>query len=226
MKKQLFLGMVLAGALVTTASASLYSNYTYTGTLANTIIADGNPVGMANTVNVSNMRGVLTDITVTLDVSSSTGNPVSDLYAYLSYNGNVVVLLNRIGVTSGTPFGNTGSGLTVTLSDTGANNIHGLTGSPTGSYQVDNNQAVAPFAPAGSFTGTSGGSLDTTFAGNPNGNWTLFFADVVNGGGNTTLNSWSLDISAVPEPVSLALGVFVAMLLALAGVRWAWAGKN
>ena len=111
MKKQLFLTLAVLGALVTTASASLYSNYTYTGTLANTAIADGNPVGMANTVNVSNMRGVLTDITVTLNVSS-TANPVSDLYAYLSYNGNVVVLLNRIGVTSGTPFGNTGSGLT------------------------------------------------------------------------------------------------------------------
>jgi hypothetical protein len=43
-----------------------------------------------------------------------------------------------------------------------------------------------------------------------NGNWTLFFADTVTGGGNPTLTSWSLDITPVPEPVSVALAVFAA----------------
>ena len=32
-------------------------------------------------------------------------------------------------------------------------------------------------------------------------------------GGNTTLEGWSLDISAVPEPVNVALGVFAPLLI-------------
>jgi hypothetical protein len=43
---------------------------------------------------------------------------------------------------------------------------------------------------------------------NPNGTWTLFFADVVQGGGTSTLTSWSLNLTAVPEPVNVALAVF------------------
>ena len=56
------------------------------------------------------------------------------------------------------------------------------------------------------------------------GNWTSFFADLsVGDGANvTTISGWSLDITAVPESVNVALGLFVAMLLALAGLRWAW----
>ena len=65
-------------------------------------------------------------------------------------------------------------------------------------------------------------AFQSTFNGlNPNNTWTLFFADTVNGD-QTTVNGWSLDITAVPEPVNVALGLFVAMLLALAGLRWAW----
>jgi hypothetical protein len=41
----------------------------------------------------------------------------------------------------------------------------------------------------------------------PNGSWTLFIADL-SGGSVSTLNSFSLDLTAVPEPVSVALGIF------------------
>jgi hypothetical protein len=51
---------------------------------------------------------------------------------------------------------------------------------------------------------------------NPNNTWTLFFADT-SAGGENTLVSWSLDITAVPEPANVALGVFAGVLV-LTGV--------
>jgi hypothetical protein len=65
---------------------------------------------------------------------------------------------------------------------------------------------------------TSG--FQTTFNGqNPNNAWTLFFADT-DPGGQTTLNSWSLNITAVPEPVNVALGIFGLGLTGAAAVRF------
>ena len=52
-----------------------------------------------------------------------------------------------------------------------------------------------------------------------NGAWTLFFADLASGGGTAELTGWSLNLTVVPEPVELALGLFAAMLLALAGLK-------
>ena len=37
-----------------------------------------------------------------------------------------------------------------------------------------------------------------------------------------TVESQMVNHAVVPEPVRLAAGVFVVMLLALAGLRWAW----
>jgi hypothetical protein len=118
------------------------------------------------------------------------------------------VLLNRVGVSSSDPFGNSSGGMTVTLSDIySANNIHGYTGN--GNYAADG-RAISPLSPAGSFDAAGTQTFANTLFGlDPNGTWTLFFSDVVSGGGNVTLNSWSLDLTAVvPEPVNLALALF------------------
>ena len=211
-----------------TASAAIFYQGTVTdpggsgtsaGSLVNTTILDGNTAGMANTMNLSGagLGNSLQTITVTLNVS---GGNNGDLYAYLSYNGTLVPLLNRIGVSSGNSFGYSGAGLNnVTLSDSASVNIHAAgNGTLSGSYQADG-QNISPLSSASSFS-SGGGSitLNTTFSGmNPNGNWTLFFADVVSGGGNETLNGWSMDITAVPEPVNVALGVF-AGLFGIAGI--------
>jgi len=55
----------------------------------------------------------------------------------------------------------------------------------------------------------------------PNNTWTLFFADT-SPGGQTTLEGWSLDITAVPEPVSKALIIFIALLFTLSSFRFVW----
>jgi len=51
-------------------------------------------------------------------------------------NGNTAteILLNRVGTTPANPFGSSGSGFNVTLSDSGTvnGNIHGAAGLPTG----------------------------------------------------------------------------------------------
>ena len=59
-------------------------------------------------------------------------------------------------------------------------------------------------------------AFSTAFNGmDPNNTWTLFFADT-SAGGTTTLKGWSLDVTAVtavPEPVNVALGVFGGLLV-------------
>lgn len=170
------------------------------GTFTQTI-PDGNPAGMWNSIAVSGLGNSLSSISLTLSVS---GGNNSGLYAYLTYNGTLAVLLNRPGVTSTTPYGDTSAGLTQTLTGTA---LYGGV-SPLSSY--------TSFTTPGTSTSLSDGSL---YGGmDPNGTWTLFFADVSGGGGNATLNGWSLDITAVPEPVNVALGLFGAMALCVIAV--------
>ena len=47
---------------------------------------------------------------------------------------------------------------------------------------------------------------------NPNNTWSLFFADT-SSGGEESLTSWSLNITAVPEPASVALGIFAGVFV-------------
>lgn len=63
-------------------------------------------------------------------------------------------------------------------------------------------------------------NLSTSFQNlNPNTTWTLFFADQSPGLQNT-LSGWSLDITAVPEPLNVALGVFGVVVTGVGAARW------
>jgi len=160
------------------------------------------------------IRSVKVNLTIT-------GGWNGDLFGYLSHNGVLVPLLTRVGYGTGdeTPPGGFGygtSGMNVTLSDAGTFNIHDVI-SPTG----------GPYKPDGRTLGTGPGylpgapSTTPTFAsytgGDPTGGWTLFFSDMSPGGdidgGDSTVVSWSLDITAVPEPINVALGVFGGLFL-------------
>jgi hypothetical protein len=194
--------------------------YTYSGSSYS--IPDGNPAGVFSQISVSGALSSLSDITVSLNVS---GGYNGDLYAYLSYDGVLVPLLNRVGVSAGNPFGSGDSGFNITLVSSGYGNIHaasaGGVGTPlSGTYLADG-QNISPLSAASSFNANGGSiTLDNTFQGmNPNGTWTLFFADVSAGGGTSTLNGWSLDITAVPEPVNIALGIFGGVCVAGLVVR-------
>ncbi len=228
MKKQLLSGLILIGALAT-APAALYiqtdgvvSGSGFTGGTPsgvgtfNQTIVDGNPAGMWNSISVGGLDNSLSSIRVTLNVS---GIDNSGLYAYLSYNGTLVTLLNRIGVSSGNPFGNSSSGFNNITLDSTSTDIHTASGTLAGTYGADGRQ-ISPLSSAASFDAAGTATLNGSYGGmNPNGTWTLFFADVVGGGGNATLNGWSLDITAVPEPVNVAMGLFGAVFVVISGIR-------
>jgi subtilisin-like proprotein convertase family protein len=178
------------------ASAGLYSS----GAL-NTAIPDGNPAGITSAINVSGAGTILSsgdNVSVTLNLS---GGNIGDLYAFLTFGGHTVELMNQPG--GGAYLGGSFTG--VTLSD----------GNPTSvsSYGGGNASSV-------SFNPSAGGTAFQAFNGmSADGTWTLFFADLSGGdGGNvTTLTSWNLNITEVPEPVTLALGIF-GVLAAVVGV--------
>jgi subtilisin-like proprotein convertase family protein len=175
-------------------------------------IPDNDSVGVADNRTVSGTSITSIDlITVTLNI---TGGWNGDLYAYLVHDTGFSVLLNRPGRTLATPDGSASSGMVVTLEDAAATDIHtGIPmsgGSFTATFQPDGRN-VDPLvvldttprtAPLSSFNGLSA-----------DGGWTLFVADQ-SPGSTSTLASWTLNISGIPEPGSTALcGVAAALLL-------------
>jgi len=186
-------------------------------------VPDGSPVGWSATATASGYLPSISDVSVNLNIS---GGYNGDLYAYLSYGGILLPLLNRTGVTgtgSGDAFGYGNTGFNITLSSTssGAQDVHFYqnyspsyngSGQLTGTWQPDGRNIDPQSAPSafdaasrlnfGSFTGL-----------NPNGTWTLFIADLSTGGQSAVV-SWSLDITAVPEPANVALGVFAVIFTA------------
>jgi len=200
MKKSLYICGIIVLASTGMARAALDFGGDWT---ANTVIPDGNPVGIAVSQTFSSYAGyTLTSVDVALNIS---GGFNGDLYGSLVYqpaNGNAAteILLNRVGTTTGNPFGSAGSGFNVTLSDTGTANgsIHNAPGNPMGTWLPD-----------------SSSSLNGTFGGlAANGTWTLFLADMSVGGGTETLNSWGLDIEAVPEPAEYSLVAGALLMVA------------
>jgi hypothetical protein len=209
--KSLKLVLVLLVGLCLTTRAGVISYSPNNNVNAN--IPDGTTAGWHGTATASDYLPSLSAVTVTLDIS---GGYNGDLYAYLSYGGVLVPLLNRVGVQTGDAFGYAAAGMTVTLAD-GYTDIHTVA-SPIfdGTYSPDG-RAIDPRSAPSSFdsaTRLNFGSFNNL---NPNGTWTLFFSDV-SSGAQSQLVSWSLDITAVPEPVNVALGIFAAVFVVL-GLR-------
>ena len=188
------------------------------GTL-NTAVPDGNVNGLQSTLTFNDAYfDNVTDVNVRLNIS---GGYNGDLYVYLTHGSDISILLNRVGRTGGNSFGYGDAGFNITLDDAGASDIHSYGGNSgnqlTGTYQPDARNSdpalVLQIAPRNAFLNAFNG-LDA------NGGWTLFIADV-SGGDVSTLVSWELDITAVPEPTTVALGVFGGMLALGGGLR-AW----
>jgi len=196
---------VSLGATLTAFSGVNTVNYT-----VGTTILDGNlnPWSDSRTVTGADAPYV-GGLSLRLYVS---GGFMGDLYGYLSHDGVMVPILNRPGVGSSSAFGYGDSVLQVTFEDSAANNIHfyqSVGGSTIGnaSWQPDG-RAISPLSSPSAFD-ASGTSTFAAFNGtSANGLWTLVLADVSAGGGSSTVVSWGMDITAVPEPVNVALAVF------------------
>ena len=215
------LTLVLAG----TASATIVDTYT-SGTL-NLALPDNNPAGLSlsHTTTTANAN-LINEVDVTLNLS---GGYNGDLYGYLLFqptgdgSATTSILLNRVGRTGASGYGDATSGFNITLSgDTTQSyaNIHSAGGTAgavvSGTYLADG-RAISP---TGDFTGVSStAGLNIMNGNNANGTWTLFLADM-SAGDQSTLVSWGLDISVVPEPVTYALGIFGgALALLVLGCR-------
>lgn len=166
-------------------------------------IPEGNPVGVVDSESftAAPAGGAVGGILVTL---VTTGGYNGDLYAYLvAPNGTTVTLMDQPG-TAVDGFGAESSGMDLTLSDAGSSSIQNVTGGAgttlTGTYDADQTLGTFGNSPA-------------------DGTWDIYFADVGSGGGSPVLDSWTLDIDVVPEPVNTALIFFLGLLLGWAGLR-------
>jgi subtilisin-like proprotein convertase family protein len=194
--------------LVTLASRADMTNLTLTAT-PNLVVSDGNPAGLTSRLNVSGMSGLITDTTVDLNV---TGGFNGNLYADLvSPQGKMVVLLNPAGMSSGNYFG---SGNTVSLNITAGGQLAytWMSASQTiaPSYSVPDAFDAAP-------TSSTLADLDDS---SPNGDWTLFVADL-SGGSQSTVVSWGLTVMTVPEPQTwILVGGSLATFWMMTRQRW------
>lgn len=219
---------VLAAVFTATIMAGVAQGQLVTNTIPTSInlpIPDGSPIGLTSSTTLSGISGTISSVTVNLDI---TGGFNGDLYAYLAGpTGEFVVLLNRVGLTTGSPAGYGDSGFNITLSD-GAPDIHYyqsegptyLGGQLTGTWapdgrNIDPQSSPSTFAATAPSTDLS--SFDDQTA---NGLWTLYVADLSSGGQSTAV-SWGLSVVTVPEPQTWALAASgVGLLLALKRGRW------
>lgn len=207
----------------TTVSAGLIFDSTTQngGNPINLTVPDGNTAGIRSTLNVSGVATLPSsgnNVILTLNIS---GGNNGDLYVYLSYGGQMVVLLDRPGVTGGNLVGYTDAGFNVTLSGGTLGTLGNINTYGSSGYTTSGGQVTGTYNPAaGSTAFQSYNSLD------PNGSWILFVAD--RSGGDLTqsvLNGWSLTLDVVPEPVNVALTVLGLLFAGFQCVRW-WRGRN
>lgn len=206
---------VLAG-LCGTAEAQLTYEFN-TGLPHGGQIPDGNPAGWSDTRALTGLpAGGLLDVNVTLTVAGAYNG---DLYGYLVHENRFAVLLNRVGRTLGTPFGYGDAGLSVTFDDeAAATDIHSY--QSVGGYSISGGAPWRPDArdidPATVLDTDLRGPFLNSFVGvDPNGDWTLFLADL-SGGETSQVTAWGLVI-VVPEPGQAV--VLLAAAIYVCGVR-------
>jgi subtilisin-like proprotein convertase family protein len=196
----LVLGALLAGTRPAQAALSFSTSdggATYTGGASSLaqLIPDNTQSGVGYSINFADLGRTVYNISISLNLS---GGYNGDLYAYLSHGSQTTKLFDQI---TGSP---SSAGMNVTLVPGTANPIQTVTGFGSGTTLSGT-------------TFTANQDLSAFTSTDPNGNWTFFIADM-KAGDSSTLNSFSVNITAVPEPVTGAL--ILAVLVGL--VRYAW----
>lgn len=208
------------------AQAQVFISQTYN---VNAAIPDGNLTGLQDSHTITAPAAPIVDVDVILNISGTgPGGMVNgDIYAYLTHDTGISILLNRPGLRSGSSLGYDDSGFSsVTFDDAAANDVHvyrlSLTGghdnpiqpypSPlTGTWQPDGRD-ILPTSTGATFDAAARDASLNAFSGlNRSGEWTLFLADLQTGG-TATLNSWTLNVTAVPEPHHYAIATALSLL--------------
>jgi subtilisin-like proprotein convertase family protein len=205
----IFAGLALLMGTTSQAAVFIFQQGAAGVTFANNgLIPDGERTGWSDTRPIENQFGAISKVEIALSIA---GGYNGDLFAYVTGpSGSHSILLNRVGKDTVNPFGYSDGGLQVTFTDQAAAEIHSYQAAPftlnsagqlLGDWQPDA-RSDNPFtvtsqssrsAPLSAFNGS-----------NPNGDWTLFVADLSAGADNRIL-SWSLTVTTVPEPAHLQL---------------------
>jgi len=194
---------LLGVALGTAVCATRADMFSFSG--LNKDIPDADLSGTVDVQQVNGVQGLILDLNVALTIESTGWGAFNgDLYITLQHGSGLSVLLNRLGRTATDAIGYGDPGVQVTLDDEAAQDIHlyrGLNGplnSPlTGTWQPDA-RFVLPFDVVETSARTA--FLDVFDGLDPNGEWTLFLADLETGG-TANLEQWALEIETVRVPV-------------------------
>ncbi len=216
--RKFFIFIVLAASLAA-GRAALTETFSFND--INRAVPDGNPAGIIDGRTISSVITSISSITVGLRIS---GGYNGDLYVTLQHSSGFSVLLNRPGKTGSDAYGYGDAGFNIRFDDAAANDVHTYqaittpgAGLPlTGTWQPD----ARNIDPTDVTASSTRSAYLSSFQGSAgSGTWTLFLADTVSGGGTATLSSWDLEITGVPEPTTIALGIFGG----LAGGLWGFA---
>jgi len=193
------------------------------------IIPDNVATGISRSVSIS---GYSNQAPYTLSLNfaiegTGFGAINGDYYSYLQHTSvdgvmtQMAVLLNRVGVRADSSYGYLDNGMVVTLQDQAAADIHNyrlelygsnstpVPGALTGTWQPDGRN-IDPYTVTDISMRTT--SLDALGLMDPNGVWTIFFADL-QAGGTGKLTSWFLDLLPIPEPST-------GSILVMSGLIW------
>ena len=207
-----FLYMPILGLAALAPFATASTTWTQTWNVSTTI-PDNDDVGFSDMRTViAPMISEIESVTVNLNFS---GGWNGDLYAYLVYDTGFAVLLNRPGRSLTVPDGSGTVGMNIHFDDDALDDLHmtiPLTGdSVTGTYQPSG-RITDPLEVLDTDPRTA---MLSSFVGlDASGDWTLFVADQ-SAGETSTLESWTLTITGIPEPSSALLVLIGGLTLTM-----------
>lgn len=190
-------------SLLPVSAQFVHHSVTFDSDFANQgLIPDNDATGWSDTRTVSlpAAQTAIHQVQVTLDISSGWSG---DLVVYLRHETvggtGFAVLVNRVGKTATSDWGYGDAGFGSLASST-------FRLSDSADFDVHNYQSHAPVYNAlGQLTGTwkPDGSSFISFRNlDANGTWTLFAADLA-GGDVSSVRSWGLEVTTVPEPETI-----------------------
>lgn len=186
-------------------------------------IPDGSSAGLARSLVINAAGQAITNVQVNVNISATTGGTafLGDLYAYLTNGTDLAILANRPGSRTGSPSGySDDQSMNVSFSQLGTADFHNyrlalngshtipLSGLLTGIWEADG-RLVDPASVLDTSPRTAG--LDVFNGDTGDGTWSLFVADM-SSGATHQLNSWSLEITTIPEPSAAFLAAAAALL--------------
>lgn len=219
-------GIITGGAVLLgiSAHAALFEQYAFDN--INQKAPDnqgGSGFGLINQQTISSSILYMQDLNVVLNIS---GGLNGDLLVTLSHDSGFSVLLNRVGRAASSlqfpEYGYSDSGLSnITLDDAAVNgDIHVYRLTLNGAHNIPLGGALTgTWAPDGRTTAAASTQISddrtallSSFNGlNANGVWTLAISDFAETG-ESTLVSWGLQLTGVPEPRTYALATGVALM--------------